>query len=133
MKKDYVIYFESKTQEENKGYYQKMQKVGFLSTKYKEQAKLFKSKKAVENKINSLIEKEGKWYKFEIREITYITGKQAMAYINILSHSQGTYGRILADLEGNKENRKAFFKEVEKAKIRNTENAMVDFVMWLEG
>ena len=65
-KENYIIYFESKENEENTGYFQRMDKIGFLSTKFKEQAKIFKTRNAVENKIRQLADKEGKWYNFKI-------------------------------------------------------------------
>lgn len=67
-KESYVIYFSSKVEKDNTGYFQRMQRIGFLSTRWEKQAKVFKSRKAVENKIKSLIEKEGEWYDFKIIE-----------------------------------------------------------------
>ena len=65
-KENYVIYFESNENEGNTGYFQRMDKIGFLSTKFKEQAKIFKTRNSVENKIRQLADKEGKWYNFKI-------------------------------------------------------------------
>ena len=65
-----VIYFESLTDKENKGYFQRINKSGgFLSTQHIEMARLFKSEQAAKNTFIKLLERQSNWYKFKILDI----------------------------------------------------------------
>ena len=65
----YIIYFISKEDEDNKGYFQKMAITGFWSTIYKSQATQFSDETKVKKQLEELKEKEGQWYNFLIEKI----------------------------------------------------------------
>ena len=64
-----VIYFKSLVDEENKGYFKRFRKIGFLSSYTVDGAKIFNNKKDINKVINRLKEKEGEYYNFEIWEV----------------------------------------------------------------
>ena len=55
----YIIYFISKEDEDNKGYFQKMDITGFWSTIYKSQATQFSDETKAKKQLEELKEKEG--------------------------------------------------------------------------
>lgn len=65
----YIIYFISKEDEDNKGYFQKMDITGFWSTIHKSQATQFSDETKAKKQLEELKEKEGQWYNFLIEKI----------------------------------------------------------------
>ena len=65
----YIIYFVSKENENNKGYFQKMGTTGFWSTVHKSQATQFSDETKAKKQLEELKEKEGQWYNFLIEKI----------------------------------------------------------------
>ena len=67
--KQYIIYFQSKVENDNKGYFYRNRKVGFTSVFKPEKAKKFKAEDTAFAQLKTLQEKEGEYYIFEIKEI----------------------------------------------------------------
>ena len=65
----YVIYFQSKVEDDNKGYFYRNRKVGFTAVFQPERAKKFKTEDTAFAQLKTLQEKEGEFYIFEIKEI----------------------------------------------------------------
>ena len=65
----YVIYFQSKVEDTNKGYFYRNRKEGFTSVFKPERAKMFKTEDTAFAQLKTLQEKEGAFYIFEIKEI----------------------------------------------------------------
>lgn len=68
--KQYVIYFKSKVEESNVGFFYRGRKEGFTSVLKADRAKMFKTKAAVLARLRALQEKEGEYYDFKIEEIS---------------------------------------------------------------
>lgn len=64
-----VIFFESKTDKENKGYFKNMKKIGFSSVHNVNNARKFRGFKQVIPILEKLNELEGKYYSFSIWEV----------------------------------------------------------------
>jgi len=69
MTKQYIIYFESKVVEDNKGYFYRNRKVGFSAVFQYERAKKFKTEVEAFIRLKDLKKREGEYYNFEIKEI----------------------------------------------------------------
>ena len=67
--KQYVIYFQSKVEESNVGFFYRDRKVGFTSVFKADRAKKFKTENAAFARLKTLQEKEGDYYTFKIEEI----------------------------------------------------------------
>ena len=68
--KQYVIYFESKVEESNVGFFYRGCKEGFTSVLKADRAKKFKTEAAALARLRALQEKEGEYYDFKIEEIS---------------------------------------------------------------
>lgn len=67
--KQYIIFFQSKVEDDNKGYFYRNRKEGFTSVFQPERAKKFKTEDMAFSRLKTLQEKEGAFYIFEIKEI----------------------------------------------------------------
>ena len=67
--KKYIIYFQSKVEENNSGYFYRNRKEGFTSVFKPERAKKFKTEDTAFAQLKTLQEKEGEYYDFEIKEV----------------------------------------------------------------
>lgn len=67
--KKYVIYFQSKVEDNNSGYFYRNRKVGFTAVPQPERAKKFKAEDQAFAMLKTLQEKEGEYYDFEIKEV----------------------------------------------------------------
>lgn len=67
--KQYVIYFQSKVEESNVGFFYRDRKEGFTSVFKADRAKKFKTEDAAFARLKNLQEKEGEYYDFKIEEI----------------------------------------------------------------
>ena len=67
--KQYTIFFQSKVEDDNKGYFYRNRKEGFTSVFQPERAKKFKTEDTAFSMLKTLQEKEGEFYIFEIKEI----------------------------------------------------------------
>ena len=67
--KQYIIFFQSKVEDKNKGYFYRNRKEGFTSVFQPERAKRFQTEDTAFSRLKSLQEKEGEYYDFEIKEI----------------------------------------------------------------
>lgn len=65
----YVIYFQSKIESNNFGYFYRNRKEGFTSVFQPERAKKFKHEDNAFAQLKLLQEKEGEYYDFEIKEV----------------------------------------------------------------
>lgn len=65
----YVIYFQSRVESNNVGYFYRNRKEGFTSVFKPERAKKFKHEDNAFAQLKLLQEKEGEYYDFEIKEI----------------------------------------------------------------
>ena len=65
----YVIYFQSKVEDKNIGYFYRNRKEGFTSVFQPERAKKFKTEDTAFAMLKTLQEKEGEYYNFEIKEL----------------------------------------------------------------
>lgn len=61
-----IIFFQSLIDETNKGYFVKLQKVGFLGSSHIETAKKFKNETEAKKTLDKLKEKEKNYYNFKI-------------------------------------------------------------------
>lgn len=61
-----IIFFQSKTDDKNKGYFVKLQKVGFLGSSHIETAKNFKNETEAKKTLDKLDKKEKDYYNFKI-------------------------------------------------------------------
>lgn len=68
--KQYVIYFESKVEESNVGFFYRSCKEGFTSVLKADRARKFKTEAAALARLRALQEKEGEYYDFKIEEIS---------------------------------------------------------------
>lgn len=68
--KQYVIYFKSKVEESNVGFFYCGCKEGFTSALKADRAKKFMTKAAALARLRALQEKEGEYYDFKIEEIS---------------------------------------------------------------
>lgn len=68
--KQYVIYFKSKVEESNVGFFYRNRKEGFTSVLKADRAKMFKTEAAARARLRALQEKEGEYYDFKIEEIS---------------------------------------------------------------
>ena len=66
---NYVIWFASKVEENNSGYFYRNRKEGFTSVFKPERAKKYKTEDTAFAQLKTLQEKEGEYYNFEIKEI----------------------------------------------------------------
>lgn len=67
--KQYVIYFQSKVEGSNAGFFYRNRKEGFTSVFKADRAKKFKTEDAAFASLKTLQEKEGEYYDFKIEEI----------------------------------------------------------------
>lgn len=67
--KQYVIYFQSKVEESNVGFFYRARKEGFTSVFKADRAKKFKTEDAAFARLKTLQENEGDYYNFKIEEI----------------------------------------------------------------
>ena len=65
----YVIWFNSKVEDNNSGFFFRKRKEGFTSVYQQERARQFKTKECAELVLAGLVAKEGEYYDFEIKEI----------------------------------------------------------------
>ena len=68
--KQYVIYFKSKVEESNVGFFYRSCKEGFTSVLKADRAKKFKTEAAALARLRALQSKEGEYYDFKIEEIS---------------------------------------------------------------
>lgn len=68
--KQYVIYFKSKVEESNTGFFYRDRKEGFTSVLKSDRARKFKTEAAALVRLWALQEKEGEYYDFKIEEIS---------------------------------------------------------------
>lgn len=68
--KQYVIYFESKVEESNVGFFYRDRKEGFTAVLKADRARKFKTEAAALVRLWALQEKEGEYYDFKIEEIS---------------------------------------------------------------
>lgn len=69
MEKKYIIYFQSKIESNNHGYFYRNRKEGFTSVYQPERAKKFKTEDNAFIQLKLLQEKEGEYYDFEIQGV----------------------------------------------------------------
>lgn len=65
----FVIYFQSKVEETNTGYFYRNRKEGFTSVFKPERAKKFQTMDKAEERLAMLTDKEGEYYYFEVQEV----------------------------------------------------------------
>lgn len=64
-----VIYFESKINPINRGFFKRIDKNGFYSVNFLKNARIFKSDKNILKNYYDLLRKEGDFYNFYILEV----------------------------------------------------------------